>query len=73
MGHNNFRLYVLHLYLFYLPKDMAAYNICSCFVDLESCHKQVETDKKAVDELIRERDNLNKVHVTVMHSLDYKC
>uniref|UniRef100_A0A674NJS0 Cilia and flagella associated protein 58 n=1 Tax=Takifugu rubripes TaxID=31033 RepID=A0A674NJS0_TAKRU len=29
-------------------------------LEKESCHKQVETDKKAIDELIRERDNLNK-------------
>lgn len=36
-------------------------NSCSCLVDMESCQRQVETDKKAVDELIRERDNLNKV------------
>lgn len=38
----------------------------SCLVALESCQKQVETDKKAVDELIRERDNLNKVHQTII-------
>lgn len=41
-------------------------TIQSWVVDLESCQKQVEMDKKAVDELIRERDNLNKVHVTLM-------
>ena len=29
--------------------------------DLESSRKQVEADKKAQDELIRERDLLNKV------------
>lgn len=33
------------------------------FADLEASQKQVETDRKAIDELIRERDILNKVHV----------
>lgn len=36
-------------------------HLCCCLVEIESCQKQVEMDKKALDELIRERDNLNKV------------
>lgn len=38
--------------------------ICSS-TDLESSQKQVEADKKASDELIRERDILNKVCVVM--------
>lgn len=35
----------------------------SSSTDLESSQKQVEADKKAIEELIRERDILNKVSV----------
>lgn len=32
------------------------------FPELESSKKQAEADKKAIDDLVRERDILNKVH-----------
>ena len=35
------------------------------FAELEAAKKQYETDKKAIDELIRERDILNKASVTM--------
>lgn len=40
--------------------------------DLESSQKQVEVDKKSIDELIRERDILNKVSGLV-HVLSSEC
>ncbi|TNM84643.1 hypothetical protein fugu_008821 [Takifugu bimaculatus] len=43
-----------------VERDTLKVQIPALEKDLESCHKQVETDKKAIDELIRERDNLNK-------------
>ena len=31
------------------------------YLELEAAKKQAETDKKAIDDLVRERDILNKV------------
>lgn len=43
----------------------------SSSTDLESSQKQVEADKKAIEELIRERDILNKVSVIVYSSVTH--
>lgn len=68
----NFQLCVLQLHV--EANNVAALTretpLYSCLVDLESCQKQVEMDKKAIDELIRERDNINKVDL--MEARDQK-
>lgn len=38
----------------------------SCTLELEAAKKQAEVDKKAIDELVRERDILNKVSTVHM-------
>lgn len=41
--------------------DLGHQVFLSPSTDLESSQKQVESDRKAIDELVRERDILNKV------------
>ena len=52
-----------------MPNDRKLLILLLCFAELEASKKQAEQDKKAIDELVRERDILNKVSVKRISSI----
>lgn len=58
-----------------LKEDLKNSDYCFVFfAEMEASKNQIDTDKKAIDELVRERDILNKVCVSVcgLMSLTWK-
>ena len=52
-----------------MPNDWKLLILLFRFAELEASKKQAEQDKKAIDELVRERDILNKVSVKRISSI----